>query len=241
MEDKYNHAKQKINELIKIAEELENDFKGRKSQEYELYIFTTYCQIIKSIKAFMLLIDKNYFDDAQIIMRSIYEKFLNMKMVINSNNYFFALVKNEYEKDLKLYDRLKNKDNFYDISVKKLNDLTNETTKNLELIKNKNLPPKLNTADLAGKIGMSEFYVRFQILSRYTHNQLGVVFSNITFKKEGVIINTYKDFPIIEEIAIAFECAIIAIKSISDYLKNDKYLLKLDILEREFLNYINNY
>ena len=89
-----NRKREKNKDAYRVAEEfnllmyeIERKLKKDNATNRDLYVFTVFNQIHISSQTYIILIERGLYADEQIILRSIYEKILNLKIVIVDENY----------------------------------------------------------------------------------------------------------------------------------------------------------
>lgn len=222
-----------VEELNKLLYDIEKNFIGKNSSERELYIFTSFSQIHISCQSFIILIERELYSDAQIILRAIYEKILNLKMVILEEDYIKRILKDSLIQGHSILKKIK-ENRLYELINEKIVDIRIEEYKN-KIEEMANIKGTMNMSDIADKVGMKQKYVSYKLLSEYTHNDLTVMMQNLKFEKEGVIINgaqAYGEFS--DEILKFVECVEYAIRAISEYFNNKEYIERLEKIQYKY-------
>lgn len=223
-----------------LAYKIWDSFVMDSSQEI-LYLCTTYNQMHNSFQSFILLLERGVYDDAHIIFRSMYDKFINFMFVIKDIKNYRFIEQDFIQNSLKLLNGIRKKKLFRLIDK---NTLDNEITKFRKSIlhdENGRYIPTLSMKEKADKCGMQEEYIHYRLLSEYTHNNLKSVYENITIKDDGVILESGIKFDnFIDEIILSLECFKNVMHAICDYLKKYELKKELENLNIQFANFIMN-
>lgn len=217
-----------------LCYKLEKTFEKDNSNNVELYLFTTFSEIHTSFQSYIILLERGLYEDAQIILRSIYDKIFNILYVFDDFKNFELLFQKqvylniklcEYIEENKLYDYMtkekivKNKEKY--IKLRKLN----EKGKQIQPLDNKKICEKLN---------LEELYVHYKLLSDYTHNGFSVVESRIIQKEDGIIIDqNFKFGKLLDEVAKVIGILDYVIRKICEYLKLEDLCKKFEEIENE--------
>lgn len=235
-----NRKRQENKDVYKLAEEfnvlmyeIEKNFKKDNATNRDLYVFTVFNQIHVSSQTYIILIERGLYTDAQIILRSIYEKLLNLKIVIEDENYLNRILKDTLCQSFSTLKKIKENEIFELIPEKIVDKRIDEYKNAIEKMNTIKLP--MNLCDVADKVNMKRQYIYYKLLSEYSHNDLGALMKHLIFKDDGVIINGGQmDDKISNEILKFIECAEYAIRAISEYLKIFDYINNMQEIQLKY-------
>lgn len=226
-------AYQLVEELNKLLYEIEQSFIKENASKDELYVYTTFNQIHISCQTYIILIERGLYGDSQIILRAIYEKIFNLKMVMLDGGYLKRILKDSLNQSCSTLKKMKSDKIFELLEEDIVDNRINEFEKvinNMSEIKE-----TMNLSDIADKVGMRRQYIYYKLLCEYAHNDLAVLMQNLKFEEEGVIIKggqTYGE--ILDEILKFVECVEYTIRAISDYLNVNSFVKKLENLQLKY-------
>ncbi|MBO6195196.1 MAG: hypothetical protein J6O56_02475 [Bacilli bacterium] len=212
-----------------------NDLKG-------VYILTKFHQIHLSYQSFIILYERGLYEDSKVILRSLYDKIIDIMFVAKNNENIYQVLFNEikekeslckYIEDNKLYKYLSKKKikEAKEEFENQINDLKDKTNESLKRYSFKNKCKDINNKEL---------YLHYRYNSIYTHNSIQVQENRIIRnKKDYIIDNNLKFANITDEIAFLIGIYKYAIKTICEYLENNDYYNKFILIESDFCNLLN--
>ena len=204
-----------INDLFLkiINENIFNTF----SNDREIYIYTTLFEIHSSFQSIILLLERGLLNNAEIILRSIYEKKFKLFAVIkDKRNYNRILDEREYyaaETALTI-NNSKNK------QFNHLKDKINLNLYNLENYKKKKTSTK-KWALYAGLI--DEYYKQYSIFSSAVHHDIITLTNLVENKSNGIKINTYSYDNFEDRIKITCEVTLQCLNKVLEYKNINKF------------------
>lgn len=201
----------------------------------ELYIYSTFNQIHNSFQSYVLLLERGAYDDAHIIFRSMYDKFIDLVFVISDNENYKYIFQNFIKKNLAMLNDIKQNKFFDLIDEKTIKNKISELKKEILLNDDKTEVKKISTQEKAKKSNLLKEYVYYRYLSEYTHNGLRTIYENLISTKDGVILDSgFKFDNFTEQIILAVGCYRDAISTICDYLKRNSLIEELKKIDDQF-------
>lgn len=222
---------EKINSLLY---EIENNYEKDDGTNVELYVFTTFSQIHISIQSYIILLERGLYDDAQIVLRSTYDKLFKCLYVLENDKALDILDQDNVNSQLTLYKYILNNKLFDYVPEEKLKVGIQELEKRRKLKDNGKIIKCPDNKDISEKLNLPETYIHYKILSHYTHNSVFVINSKLIETDAGYLINqniqhgNFKD-----EVIKAIICLGYIISPICDYLG-------LENIKKEFDNEVKN-
>lgn len=235
-----NRRRQESKDAYKVAEEfnllmyeIEKNFKKEEATNRDLYVFTVFNQIHISSQTYILLIERGLYCDAQIILRAIYEKILNLKIVIEDEEYLNRILKDTLCQSFSTLKKIKENQIFELIPENVVDKRMDEYKNAIEKMDSIKLP--MNLSDVADKVDMKRQYIYYKLLNEYTHNDLGALMQQLIFKEEGIIINGNQiEQKMSDEILRFIECSEYVIRAISQYMKNFEHINKMENIQLRY-------
>lgn len=235
-----NRKRKENADAYKLAEEfnllmyeIEKNLKKENATNRDLYIFTVFEQIHISSQTYVILVERGLYSDAQIILRSIYEKILNLKIVIVDEEYLSRILKDTLCESLSTFKKIKKDEIFELIPENIVDEKIDEYEHAIKKMDKIKLP--MNFSDVADKVNMKRQYIYYKLLSKYTHNDLGVLTQQLIFEEDGIIINGNQiEQNISNEILRFIECSEYTIRAVSQYLKKNEYVEKMEEIQLRY-------
>lgn len=222
-----------VEEFNLLMYEIEKKFKKDNATNRDLYVFTVFEQIHIPSQTYIILIERGLYSDAQIILRSIYEKILNLKIVIADENYLNRILKDTLCQGFSTLKKIK-ENQIFELIPESIVKMRMEEYKNaIEKMNTIKLP--MNLSDVADKVDMKRQYIYYKLLSEYSHNDLVILMQQLIFKEDGIIINgSQMNLKISDEILRFIECLEYSIRAISQYLKTFEYINKMEYIQLKY-------
>lgn len=208
-----------VEKMNKLFYSIEKNYEKISPTNVDVYARTTFSQIHMSAQSYVILLERGLYDDAQVILRSMYDKIIKCLYAIKYDS-IEELIQESIRKTISLYEYIEKNKLYNYIPKDKLNEFMKAMKESQKKDKRGKLIKMPHITDICNDLDIKEAYIHYSLLSGYVHNSIGVIGNKIIESGVDILINQnidHGDFK--NEVIKMILCMKFIINPICEYLE----------------------